>query len=605
MIFPPIIAHVIRPLGFSAPLKFASALLVLNLACSCESLHVAPSEGPARIESWSAITSGRNRARAATPALSLSIAPTTINAGASATYTVSSSRRNPSAALTVNFAMGGTAVPGTHYSLDGSPAQLTIPAGVASANLVLSSVNSGANPGKKTATMTLQAGSGYKLSTSNKSTVTIVSTGVTPTPSPTPTPTPTPTPIPTPTATPSPSPNPTPTQDVWILIRTDGTAGSGTQADPYDGSTMAKFDALMDSFQSTSSLGIHLGPGMFRTNAAHTWYVRSGWVVDGAGIDVTFIQLGGNASGKAGVGCFLTDPNLATNSVTISNMTVDCNWAELSATANAGVGGEKNIKTGVLFFYGSNNLIDHVRSINSYGSAANHKEQFTFFVAGPRNGDGDNNVIQFCRAEQPQGNYGSPYALAGWINSMPFHLITNSKVVSCTATGLNDGQPDGFTTGGVNLANVKDCWIEGNIFTDCYAASYQDTGSCDGLHVINNTLVRGWEGVGLSSPTLPKQNIEIRSNNFLIQNRALAGGSYGIVATDSTTTNVMIDSNTIKFDKFGQGMAQFWGVSATLLTTATISNNTIDQTINSVSGIGLSMFNNLDPAGLPIPGLGN
>jgi hypothetical protein len=33
--------------------------------------------------------------------------------------------------------------------------------------------------------------------------------------------------------------------DVWIANRGDGIAGSGTQTDPYDGSTLAKFDALM------------------------------------------------------------------------------------------------------------------------------------------------------------------------------------------------------------------------------------------------------------------------------------------------------------------------------------------------------------------------
>src|SRR5436309_13493066 len=35
--------------------------------------------------------------------------------------------------------------------------------------------------------------------------------------------------------------------NVWIAVRTDGVAGSGTQNDPYDGSTQAKFDALMNA----------------------------------------------------------------------------------------------------------------------------------------------------------------------------------------------------------------------------------------------------------------------------------------------------------------------------------------------------------------------
>src|SRR5258708_9277291 len=35
--------------------------------------------------------------------------------------------------------------------------------------------------------------------------------------------------------------------NVWIAVRTDGVAGTGTQNDPYDGSTQGKFDALMNA----------------------------------------------------------------------------------------------------------------------------------------------------------------------------------------------------------------------------------------------------------------------------------------------------------------------------------------------------------------------
>ena len=93
--------------------------------------------------------------------------------------------------------------------------------------------------------------------------------------------------------TPSPNPRPTPARDVWISIRSDGLAGSGTQADPYDGSTMTKFDNLMTNFQSASALAIHLGAGTFRTKVGHTWYVKASWAIDGEGIDVTTVQVGG------------------------------------------------------------------------------------------------------------------------------------------------------------------------------------------------------------------------------------------------------------------------------------------------------------------------
>jgi hypothetical protein len=35
--------------------------------------------------------------------------------------------------------------------------------------------------------------------------------------------------------------------NLWVAYRTDGVASSGTQSDPFDGSTQTKFDALMNA----------------------------------------------------------------------------------------------------------------------------------------------------------------------------------------------------------------------------------------------------------------------------------------------------------------------------------------------------------------------
>jgi hypothetical protein len=368
---------------------------------------------------------------------------------------------------------------------------------------------------------------------------------------------------------------------------------------------MAKFDALMKSFQYTPNLGIHLGAGLFRTAATHSWYVKSGWVVEGAGMYTTTVQLGGNASTISGATCIQSDSNTATDNVTISDLTVDCNWSELSATALVGAGGEKNFAATAVTIGGSNNLIQRLRSINSYGSSANSRELFAIGLVSPGSANGTNNVIDSCRAEQPQGNYGSPFALAGRIP----YLIVNSKVVSSTAVGVNNGVFTGFTSGGVNLAYVKDCQIDSNTFIDCQGASYQDTGSCDGLQITNNTVIRGWQGVGLSNQVLPKQNITISGNNFSIQNRVPGGGSFGIVTRYAGITHLTINNNTITFDTSGRGMLQFYGVLASLLNSATISNNTIGLAplgvYNAASGSALTMFNNRHPDGTLIPELNN
>jgi hypothetical protein len=408
-----------------------------------------------------------------------------------------------------------------------------------------------------------------------------------------------------------------PTPEVWIAVRTDGLPGSGTQADPYDGSTPEKFDALMMSYYWTYNLRVNLmGPGPFRTYANHRWAVRPGWVLSGDGMYSTTLQMVGSVAGiHYTVNCISSDSNVSSDYITIQDLTVDCNWAELSRTADNGAGGEKNIATSGIVLFGSNNLVQRVRAINCYGSWANLKESFGISLTAPVSSDGTNNVIQFCRAELPQGNMQDAFALTGWVNSTPYHLITDSKVLSSTCVGVNNGTVDaGFTSAGVNLGNVKNCVVDGNSFTDCYGTAYNDTGSLDGVQITNNTVIRGWEGVGLRTslgPTLPKQNILIRGNNINIQNRVPGGGSYGIVLDQQVTTNLTIDHNTITFDGSGVGGDQsfFFGMYLYLLNTATISNNTIGlsnfQYYNTASGSGLIMFNNLWSDGTLIPALNN
>ena len=407
------------------------------------------------------------------------------------------------------------------------------------------------------------------------------------------------------------SPSLLPSQNIWIAMRTDGLSGSGTQADPFDGSTMDKFDAVLLNYQLTPNLGIHLsGVGPFRTRANHNWIVQPGWVISGDGMYSTTIQVGGSVTGLHGVTVFVANSNISTDNIVIQDLTIDCNWAELSLTADNGLGGEKSITVTAVGICGSNNLLQRVRCINSYGTAANRLEHFALFLAGPRTGDGTNNVLQDCRAELPQGTYGNPFALAGWTFSTPTHLLTNSKVIRCTAVGVNNGKEVGFTSGGANLANVKNCLIDSNSFTDCFGTAYIDTGSVDGLQVTNNTVVRGWQGVGLSNSTLPKQNITISGNNFQIQNRLTYEGSYGISVGVGTTTNLTITNNTITFDTSGKGIPQYYGIAAVLLNTATVSNNTIGYApgntyfANYATGVGVTLFGNRMTDGSLVPGLG-
>jgi predicted Zn-dependent protease len=103
-----------------------------------------------------------------TVSVSLSVAPSSIRSRGSATFTVSTSTPG-SSDVTVTYRMSGTAIFGSNYSLSGTPGQVTIQAGSSSATVTLTESSVGQRG--KTATMTLNPGSGYNVSFPSNATV--------------------------------------------------------------------------------------------------------------------------------------------------------------------------------------------------------------------------------------------------------------------------------------------------------------------------------------------------------------------------------------------------------------------------------------------------
>lgn len=132
--------------------------------------------------------------------------------------------------------------------------------------------------------------------------------------------------------------------NVWIAYRTDGVAGTGTQNDPYDGSTAAKFDALMNGFSANTT--VHLGPassgnpftttGFWMDSNGSTgsgWQPKAGMRIVGSGIDVTTLQLTGAAEPGTGVTRHYFAVGHAFSSSTLDyfevcDLKVDCNLAQ-------------------------------------------------------------------------------------------------------------------------------------------------------------------------------------------------------------------------------------------------------------------------------------
>ena len=136
----------------------------------------------------------------------------------------------------------------------------------------------------------------------------------------------------------------------WIAARTDGIKGSGTIGDPYDGSTAAKFDALMRDLaaQTTATVGVrvNLGPGIFETAGYYDgidpsagWRPSARMKIVGSGIDVTTLKLASAAS--AGSQCFAVGHVLGNNTAqvdffAISDLTIDCDLVHQTNAIAAG-----------------------------------------------------------------------------------------------------------------------------------------------------------------------------------------------------------------------------------------------------------------------------
>jgi hypothetical protein len=94
----------------------------------------------------------------------------------------------------------------------------------------------------------------------------------------------------------------------WIAARADGQAGTGTAADPLDGSTQEKFDRLLIGLNraKVTNITIHLGPGTFQTlggtdwrnpddlrDPCTGWRMGAGWKLVGAGMNTTTVKFAG------------------------------------------------------------------------------------------------------------------------------------------------------------------------------------------------------------------------------------------------------------------------------------------------------------------------
>lgn len=272
-------------------------------------------------------------------------------------------------------------------------------------------------------------------------------------------------------------------QTYYIAPRTDGIAGTGSQNDPYDGSTAAKFDNLIKNVIPADST-IHLMEGTFETfvdrnqlspNNTNNWKNRVN--VIGEGIDKTIIKVIGRAAGNINSVIEIYGDN-----VIVKDLTIDCNFQATRDIASA---------SAAVLIYGYNAKIQNVKAINFGGAGANEplRECFVFAISG------DDGIVEDCVATNPQPNSsGFVYVsvcLLGWINfgymdGKPMRPGANPVIKGLKAIGPDDlygtfgsivFQPSG------PVQRVEGCHIK-NATVGFYADSFK----WDNSYCINNVF---------------------------------------------------------------------------------------------------------------------
>jgi hypothetical protein len=118
-------------------------------------------------------------------------------------------------------------------------------------------------------------------------------------------------------------------REVWVALRSDGQAGSGTVTDPFDASTPQKLDAMFSKFTDEygDNLTIHLGPGVFHGRQRYS--PCNNWKVRGAGRDITVLRTLGDLNAFETIGFRPDGRHGNPSGVEISDLTFDFNVAGL------------------------------------------------------------------------------------------------------------------------------------------------------------------------------------------------------------------------------------------------------------------------------------
>jgi len=258
-------------------------------------------------------------------------------------------------------------------------------------------------------------------------------------------------------------------QDVYLAIRNDGVTGAGTWDNPYDASS-TKFDDIMkDVNRVPNGATVRLGPGTFDTTG---YPAPSGWSpvvtsspsrstlrIVGAGMGATTLRLIGVAESTNRHAIGMDPAGSQMNGFEISDLTIDCNFSNNSAS---------NSSSGGISVHGKSLWLRRVRVINFGSTAASPGTYFSALSAAEVGSE--NCVVEECVVESPGvgqlgtyhlirfgGTYASPHRLCVVRNCAlrASDEFQTPALLSSLYAAINPGAGAGTTIEGNRIANCR------------------------------------------------------------------------------------------------------------------------------------------------------
>ena len=335
--------------------------------------------------------------------------------------------------------------------------------------------------------------------------------------------------------------------NIYLAVRHDGIAGTGTASNPFDASTAAKYDRLLATYSQNTIF--HYAVGTYQTTG---WRFRTRKSAGtncqhlGAAVDQTVIQLVGASNPTQDGIIFGTDYDATADGFEVQNLTLDCNaLGNPKFTNHLGA-------VGAISTAGNNMLIRNIKVIG-FGTGLRGTECFAVLI------------------------YPGP--------ALSWRSFNNIIIDSCVFTSPVQGNQDGLTcvtiatNAGVTLTNtsITNCWFIdlasdfsfsnaffaekciGNYVQNCQTGSYTEPSSVqpNPWVVQNNTFVNVYNGLSVKFHATGKlQDLEFLDNTVVLVNTT-ATVTQGVVVSEPVESisglrnkpevvNLAIQGNTIQ-----------------------------------------------------------